>query len=606
MKSRQTHGDASPQAGDERADSATANDRRRRGRRKEDIDASYLSRLIELGIALSAETNHDRLTEKILVEAKEFTKADGGTLYLVGDDGQSLHFKILRNDTLNTVLGGTTGRPVPFPPLRLYNAETGAPNHNNVATHVALTGRSINIEDAYTAEGFDFSGTKRFDEGTGYRSKSFLTLPLKTVTGEVIGVLQLINAQDGRGTVIPFAPNIQPMVEALASQAAVAIDNQRLLQAQRDLLDSFIKVLARAIDAKSPYTGGHCERVPILAKMLAQAACNQTEGPFADYGLDDEEWYELHLAAWLHDCGKVTTPEYVVDKATKLETIYDRIHEVRTRFEVLRRDAEIDMLRRQLAGEDKAVTEAAFAARVQELEEQFAFVADANIGGEFMAPDKIDRLQVIGAQTWVRYFDRSLGLSWEEANRLKDDPPAPVPAVEPLLQDRGDHRVGVYNRGEVYNLSVQRGTLTAEERKVINDHIVVTQEMLKQLPFPKNLKKVPQIAGNHHEKIDGTGYPNRLTGDQMGTLEKIMAIADVFEALTAADRPYKTPKTISECVKILSFMRKDKHVDSDLFDLFLTSGVYREYAEQYLRPDQVDEVNIAAFLSQPVAAGVPG
>ncbi|GAB3122202.1 HD family phosphohydrolase [Novispirillum itersonii] len=606
MTSRQTHGDTSPQAGDGKADSATANDRRRGGRRKEDIDASYLARLIDLGIALSAETNHDRLTEKILVEAKEFTKADGGTLYLVGDDGQSLHFKILRNDTLNTVLGGTTGRPVPFPPLRLFNAETGAPNHNNVATHVALTGRSINIEDAYTAEGFDFSGTKRFDEGTGYRSKSFLTLPLKTVTGEVIGVLQLINAQDGHGGVIPFAPNIQPMVEALASQAAVAIDNQRLLQAQRDLLDSFIKVLARAIDAKSPYTGGHCERVPILAKMLAQAACNQTEGPFAAYALDDEEWYELHLAAWLHDCGKVTTPEYVVDKATKLETIYDRIHEVRTRFEVLRRDAEIDMLRRQLAGEDKAATEAAFAARVGELEEQFAFVAETNIGGEFMAPDKIDRLQVIGAQTWTRYFDRSLGLSWEESTRLKTDPPAPAPAVERLLQDRGDHQVGIYNRGEVYNLSVQRGTLTAEERKVINDHIVVTQEMLKQLPFPKSLKKVPQIAGNHHEKIDGTGYPNGLTGDQMGTLEKIMAIADVFEALTAADRPYKTPKTISECVKILSFMRKDKHVDSDLFDLFLSSGVYREYAEQYLRPEQVDEVNIAAYLSRPVSAGVAG
>lgn len=606
MKSRQTHEGAPPQASDAKADSGSVNDRRRRGRRKEDIDASYLARLIDLGIALSAETNHDRLTEKILVEAKEFTHADGGTLYLVADDGQSLHFKILRNDTLNTAMGGTTGKPVPFPPLRLYNAETGEPNHNNVATHVALTGRSINIEDAYTAEGFDFSGTKRFDQGTGYRSRSFLTLPLKNVAGEVIGVLQLINAQDDDGEVIPFASHIQPMVEALASQAAVAIDNQRLLQAQRDLLDSFIKVLARAIDAKSPYTGGHCERVPILAKMLAQAACDQTEGPFAGYTLNDEEWYELHLAAWLHDCGKVTTPEYVVDKATKLETIYDRIHEVRTRFEVLRRDAEIEMLRRQLAGEDKAATEAAFAARVAELEQQFAFVAEANIGGEFMAPDKIDRLQVIGAQTWTRYFDRSLGLSWEEATRLKDDPPAPAPAVEPLLQDRGDHRVGIYNRGELYNLSVQRGTLTAEERKIINDHIVVTQEMLKQLPFPKSLKRVPQIAGNHHEKIDGTGYPNGLTGDQMGTQEKIMAIADVFEALTAADRPYKTPKTISECVKILGFMRKDKHVDSDLFDLFLTSGVYRDYAEQYLRPDQVDEVNIAAYLSRPAPAETAG
>lgn len=566
------------------------------------VASADLQRLIEVGIALSAERNHDRLTELILLEAKAFANADGGTLYLVSDDGRSLAFKILRNDTLKTAMGGTTGTAIPFPALPLYNPQTGEPNHNNVATHVALNGQSINIEDAYTAQGFDFSGTKKFDAGTGYRSKSFLTIPLKNTHGEVIGVLQLINAQNDSGEVIAFSSTVQPLVEALASQAAVAIDNQRLLQAQRDLMDSFIKVLARAIDAKSPYTGGHCERVPVIAKMLAKAACEQTEGPFADYQLSEDDWYELHLAAWLHDCGKVTTPEYVVDKATKLETIYDRIHEVRTRFEVMRRDAEIAMLRRQLAGEDAALCEQAFAEQVAALEADFAFIAESNIGGEFMAPDKVERCKQIAERTWTRYFDRTLGLSWEETQRLQAAPPPPAPAVEKLLEDRAEHIVGVYNRGELYNMCIQRGTLTNEERKVINDHIVLTQEMLRQLPFPKSLKRIPAIAGNHHEKIDGTGYPHGLTGDQMTVSDKIMAIADVFEALTAADRPYKTPKKVSECVKILNFMKKDRHIDADLFELFLTSGVHDEYAQSFLRPDQCDTVDVGQYVApRPVA-----
>ncbi|MGC2854938.1 GAF and HD-GYP domain-containing protein [Novispirillum sp. DQ9] len=579
------------------ASNEPASERRHRGRRADDTGAAHLHKLIELGIALSAERNHDRLTERILLEAKSLTNADGGTLYLVGEDRRTLHFKILRNDTLNTAMGGTTGVVIPFPPLALYNAETGAPNHNNVATHVALSGESINIADAYEAAGFDFSGTKKFDAGTGYRSKSFLTIPLKNYTGEVIGVLQLINAQDDDGTVIAFSAAMQPLVEALASQAAVAIDNQQLIHAQRVLMEAIVEVLAGAIDAKSPYTGGHCQRVPELAMMLARAASNSNEGPFADYTLSEEDAYELRLGALLHDCGKVTTPEYVVDKATKLETIYDRIHEVRTRFEVLRRDAEIAMLKAKLDGADPAEAEAAFNARCAELEADFAFVAECNIGGEFMAPDKIARIKAIAEQTWTRHFDRTLGLSWEEANRLKDDPPPPAPATEHLLADRLDHKVGVYERGEILNLCIQRGTLTDAERKVINDHIVLTQQMLERLPFPKQLKRIPAIAGNHHEKINGTGYPRGLTGEQMGISEKIMAIADVFEALSAADRPYKTPKKVSECVKILSFMKKDAHVDPDLFELFLTSGVYRDYAQACLRPDQIDEVDITPYLS---------
>ncbi len=560
-----------------------------------------LEKLIELGIALSAERNHDRLMERILLEAKDLTNADGGTLYLRTDD-DTLRFTILRNDTLNTAMGGTTGVTIPFPPLPLFNPQTGQPNHNNVATHVALTGTSINIEDAYEAEGFDFSGTKKFDAGTGYRSKSFLTIPLKNYSGLVIGVLQLINARSDDGMVLSFSAEVQPLVEALASQAAVAIDNQQLIAAQKQLLDSVIKVIAEAIDSKSPYTGGHCARVPKLAIMLADAACAEQDGPFADYNLDEDEKYELYLGAWLHDCGKVTTPEYVVDKATKLETIYDRIHEVRTRFEVLRRDAEIAMWKGIAEGGDAAALRAEFDAACAALDADWRFIAECNIGGEFMSDDRKARVGEIAGRTFVRHFDRSLGLSWEEAQRLAEAPPPPPPAVEPLLADRPDHRVGVYNRGEIYNLCIGRGTLTDEERKVINDHIVVTQEMLKKLPFPKHLKRVPDIAGNHHEKMDGTGYPRRLKGEDMGVSERIMGIADIFEALTAADRPYKTPKRLSECVKILNFMRKDNHIDGPLFELFLRSGVYRRYAEECLREDQIDDVDLSQYLTRKDAA----
>ncbi|SDG51551.1 HD family phosphohydrolase [Roseospirillum parvum] len=570
--------------------------RYRRGRRLEDQKSSRLHRLIELGIALSAERDHDRLLERILLEAKDLANSDGGTLYLVTED-RKLAFAILRNDTLNTAMGGTTGVAIPLPPVNLYNPETGQPNYNNVASSCALGGKTISIDDAYTAEGYDFSGTKKFDQGTGYRSKSFLNVPMKNYQGEVIAVLQLINARDDDGRVVPFDIGLQPIIEALASQAAVAIDNQQLISAQRDLLDSMIKVIARAIDAKSPYTGGHCERVPVIAKMLAEAGCAEDSGPFADYQLNDDQWYELHLAAWLHDCGKVTTPEYVVDKATKLETIWDRIHEVRTRFEVLRRDAEIAYLKARLAGGDEASLGEAYAARCAELEEQFAFIAEANIGGEFMAPEKISRLREIGAQTFMRTFDRTLGVSWAERQRLADKPPPPAPAEERLLEDRPDHLKDIYNLGELYNLSIQRGTLTEEERKVINDHIVITQEMLDQLPFPRHLKRVPVIAGNHHEKMDGSGYPRGLKGAEMGVSERIMAVADIFEALTAADRPYKQPKKLSEAIRILSFMKKDNHIDGDIFELFLRSGAYKAYAERFLRPEQIDEVDISSYLA---------
>jgi HD-GYP domain-containing protein (c-di-GMP phosphodiesterase class II) len=580
-------------------------------------------RLIELGIALSAERNHARLLEKILLGAKELTHADGGTLYLVSEDGAELRFVIMRNDTMNIALGGTTGASIPFAPVGL-RGDDGRPNYKNVVAAAACTGQTINLADAYNAPGFDFSGPRAFDERTGYRSQSFLTVPLKNHDAEVVGVLQLINARTADGRTVPFAADILPLVEALASQAAVALDNQMLIDAQKNLFRAVLRVFASAIDAKSPYTGGHCHRVPELTNMLARAADAARDGPLASFRLTEEEWYELEVAGGLHDCGKVTTREFVVDKATKLETIYNRIHEIRTRFEVVKRDAEIAYLRGVLEGGDEAALRRARDARFAELDDDFAFVAECNIGSEFMAPEKIARLQRIAAVTWQRTLDDRLGLSWEESARYPQQRQA-LPSDERLLADQPYHvmehdtvplgldnpwgfilkpPVHKANLGEIYNLSIRRGTLTEEERYHINDHIVQTIVMLEALPFPKTLRRVPEWAGGHHEKMDGTGYPRGLKRSQMSVPARIMMIADIFEALTARDRPYKARKKLSECIDIMARMSRDRHIDPDLFELFLLSGVYREYADIFLLPEQIDDIDLGQYLGscRPVEA----
>lgn len=579
-------------------------------------------KLLDIGLTLSTEHDSTRLMENILNEAKDMCHADGGTLYLMSDDDKRLRFEIMKNDSLKIYNGGKSGNPITLPPVELYNGETGQENRHNVASYCALSKQTINIKDAYQHDGFDFTGTKKFDEATGYRSQSFLTVPLYNNEGRVIAVLQLLNAQNPKsGEVIPFDEELQPFVEALASQAAIALDNQLLVEAQRQLLVSFIELIAGAIDAKSAYTGGHCQRVPMLTDMLAQAAIDQKSGPFARFDMNVDEQYELHIAGLLHDCGKVTTPEYIVDKATKLETIYDRIHEVRMRFEVLKRDAEIDYLKALHSGGDAEQLKAEFDQRIQQLDDDFAFVAECNVGGEFMAPERMERLDEIAKETWTRTLSDRAGIGHVEKTRKEQCGPEPdLPVVESLLADKADHVIertetsifeadnpygfnmtppeDLYNLGELYNLKVKAGTLTNEDRFKINDHIVQTIIMLDQLPFPRPLRKVPEFAGGHHEKMDGTGYPRGLSADQMSLPARMMAIADVFEALTAADRPYKLPKTLSQSVKIMSFMVKDQHLDGELFELFLTSGVYKDYADKFLRPDQIDTVDIDQYISK--------
>lgn len=522
-----------------------------------------LERLNAIGVALSAERDHNRLLEMILLGAKEITNADGGTLYTVTED-QHLKFEIMHTQTLGIAMGGTTGKDIPFAPLPLY-LENGTPNLNMVAAYAVLNERTVNIEDAYQAEGFDFSGTRKFDQSTGYRSQSFLTIPMKNHENEIIGVLQLINAVDPQTKdIIAFSRENQQLVESLASQAAVALTNHNLIEGLKSLFEAFIELIADAIDEKSPYTGGHCQRVPELTMMLADAACRAQTGPLKGFSLSEKEVYELRIAAWLHDCGKVTTPEYVMDKPTKLATIFDRILLVDQRFELLKKQAECDMLRKQLemakAGQipDVNKLEIQLNAFKRQLDDDRDFLRTANIGGEFMTPEHQQRVRDIAAYS---------------------------------LMDGKEKSINFLSENEVYNLNIERGTLTTEERRIINNHIVVTINMLESLPYPKDLKRVPEYAGGHHERMDGKGYPRGLTRQQMSIPARIMGIADIFEALTSRDRPYKKAKMLSESLNILGKMKLDNHIDPDLFDIFIREKIYLRYAELYLEPEQIDHVD---------------
>ena len=415
----------------------------------------------------------------------------------------------------------------------------------------------------------------------------------------------------------PIETNIIELIELSDSQLAMSGSIQEYQLQQEALLDAFIMLIADSIDAKSAYTGAHCKKVPIIATMLAKEADGTDAIPFKEFHFkNSDEWEAFERAAWLHDCGKITTPEYVVDKATKLETIYNRIHEIRTRFEVLWRDVEIDYYERLIKGEDKEALTAWKRQEQQALLNDFAFIATCNLGGEYMEEEKVARLRSIAKRTWLRHFNNRLGLAEEELLRYGMDEPT-LPAKEYLLHDGKEHLIErtdfneeayrkkgfkmkvpeyLYNRGELYNLSVQKGTLTEEERFKINEHIIMTIKMLEQLPFPENMKEIPKIAGEHHEAMDGTGYPRCLGKEELSIPSRILAIADIFEALTASDRPYKKAKTLSEALKIMYFMKKEQHIDADLFDLFVSSGIYLEYAKTYLAKEQIDNVDTASLL----------
>ena len=527
----------------------------------------HIKKLIRIGIALSVEKDINKLLEMIVDETRDLTHADAGTLYILDRDQQCLTFQIMQNDTMEARLGGTSGEAIELPPIPLYS-ENGEPNHSNVASYVALTGKAVNIPDVYEAEGFDFTGPRNYDASTGYRSKSMLVMALQNHENEIIGVLQLLNAQDpDSGDVVAFSDEYVDLVASLASQAAVALTNTQLIQDMTDLFYSFIKGIATAIDEKSSYTGGHINRVVFITMLIAEKINISKEGHFKDFSFSEDEMEELMLAAWMHDVGKITTPEYVVDKATKLQTIFDRLELIEARFQVIEKSIENDMLKQKIMllqespGADKAaMAEIEKTAQncINILKEDFDVIRSANTPGEFMDEEKIDKVKAIANKTYVQ-----------------DNEERPYLTLD-----------------EVHNLSISKGTLTSDERRVIENHASMTLKILNELTFPQKFSRVPEFAAGHHEKLDGSGYPQQLTEKELAIQTRILVVADIFEALTAKDRPYKKPMKLSQAVKILGFMVKDRHIDSEIFNLVLESDILKEYATKHMDPAQVDDLEI--------------
>ncbi|MDP8205988.1 MAG: HD domain-containing phosphohydrolase [Candidatus Electryonea clarkiae] len=523
--------------------------------------AQNLTEMTAIGRALSAQRDSAVIFEMILKQARRFTNADGGTLYLIHDNQKELIFNVLHNDTLNSYMGGTSGNPVTLPNVPLID-DDGNPNHSNVSAYVATTGEIVNIPDVYEAEGFNFEGAKKFDAALNYRSMSMLVVPMRDHENEIIGVLQLINAKERLSKeTIPFLPETVDMTAALASQAAVVITQQRLIRELKILFESFIKAIATAIDQKSKYTGGHIERVAELTMSIANKINNTNDGLFADVQFSDDELDELRIAAWMHDTGKITTPEHVVDKSNKLETVFDRVELVKTRWQAIRLSrkleaerAKIKLLEAKCSADELKAIEEECNKDISVMDEDIDFLMVTNKGGEFLGDDKVERINNLAEKQYSENGDKHNYLS----------------------------------ENEVYNLSIRKGTLTNEERNKMNDHATMTIKILDTLPWPKKLQNVPAIAGAHHEKLDGTGYPNGLKEEDIGLGARIMAVADIFEALSASDRPYKKPMPLSQAIKILGFMVKDHHIDGDVVDLFVQSGLCFEYADKFLKKDQID------------------
>jgi len=563
-----------------------------------------LASFFEITASLSAETRFDPLLQRVLFETVKIGQAQAGLIFLCESEGTRL-------EPHGLTIDGQQQDPAAFSiPALILESPQGP------AWLQELTNRDSLVITLGFEQAADLQPVML---ALACPSAHLIGIRLRNRHNETVGVLVLMLVDSGQEADLEkLRPDRIAFIQAISGAAALCIDSQRLQNKQKQLLDSFIQLLAGAIDAKSPYTGGHCQRVPALTLMLAEAAAASQQPAFAAYQPNDNEWEALHIASWLHDCGKVTTPEYVVDKATKLETLNDRIHEIRTRFEVLKRDAWINYWQGLAQNGDESSLAAARDAELAQLDADFAFVAHCNIGAEAMGEADLQRLREIAERTWSRTLDDRLGVSWEEKKRQERGPAQTLPVLEPLLADKPEHLlerhenelIGAdnpwgfkldapphkYNRGELYNLSITRGTLTREERYVINHHMVQTILMLKHLPFPEHLQNIAEIAGGHHEKMDGTGYPMQLKREQMSLPARMMAIADIFEALTAADRPYKKGKTLSEALGIMAMMCRDAHIDPELFGLFLEAQVYRHYAERFLEPQQIDTVDPQSLM----------
>ena len=517
-----------------------------------------LKKLIDIGIALSKEKNINILLEMILNEARIISNSDGGTVYLLSKDDKKLNFEIMQTESLGIKFGGSS---IPVPesiyPVKLYN-DDGTKNLNNVSAVCALTGKTINIKNAYDNDEYDFSGVKGFDEKHNYHSKSFLNVPLKNHKDKVIGVLQLLNAQK-KDEIVSFSEELVDLVEALSSQASVALTNQLLINEQKKLFRSFIKLVVDALDNKDPVTGGHCNRVPLISMMIAGYINSDVDDMYKDFSFSDDEMDELYVAAWLHDFGKVATPDHIMNKSTKLQGLYDKIDQVQLRFEILKRDIIIDMYEKHSGELDKTT----IYNKLNKVKDDFIFLEKSNLGGEYMSKELQDKVYEIAE------------------NKITIDN-----ELLPILSDK-----------EVDFLTISRGTLSEEDRQIMENHVSLSYELLDKLPYPEHLKQVPFYAGCHHEKLNGEGYPNGYKEEQLPLQARIIAIADVFEGLTAPDRPYKKPYKLSKALKILKFMVNDGEIDPNLFRLLITKKLYLKYAHENLDSEQIDVIDEKELLS---------
>ena len=519
----------------------------------------------QIGMALSAEKDTNKLLEMIVQSARELSRADAGTLYIYDEEEKCLRFEILQNDSLNLKIGGTSGQKATLPHVPLYLE--GKPNYSNVSSFVALTEQTINIENVYEVERFDFSGPKNYDKETGYHSKSMLVVPMKDHENRIIGVLQLLNALDQKsGNPIAFSDENVDLIASLASQAAVALTKTKLIHDLDALLNAFIKIIATAIDEKSPYTGGHINRVVELTNLIAEKINESEKGPFKDIRFSPDELAELRMAAWMHDVGKIVTPEHVVDKATKLSCVFDRIELVRLRFGLIEKLKELDLLKMELDLFKEGKKDRGFFESLQQdleneknkLQEDLDFLIGINATGDFLGNDKFERIKLMGGKQFI--------LNGQKFPYLTPD--------------------------EIENLTIRKGTLTEAERLIIEDHARITSKLLSQLPFPKKLAGVPRYAGEHHEKLDGSGYHRKIEGKDLSIQSRIIAFADIFEALTAKDRPYRKPMKLSQAIKIMTFMKKDRHIDGEIFDLFIKENLVLTYAEKEMSSEQIDQFNL--------------
>jgi HD-GYP domain-containing protein (c-di-GMP phosphodiesterase class II) len=563
------------------------------------IMKNTIQKFLDISSLLSEEKDFEKLMHHILSETAESTKVPAAILYLLSTDEKSLSVGAiyLRDGSAVSIQGA--------PQVSLEKESETFPILNIIKQNKTSVIRTPS--KAFSKE-INFFGPEM--------EKQFpylIVIPIKNQDKDLIGCLCLFETQD-----ISKNTSRLTFVENLSGTTSVAIQNHRTLEQQKNLFNSLIKSIAKAIDNKSFSKNEHCARVPELAMMLANAVYEQETGPLSNFNYGSDEKEALFIASHLHDIGKIIVPEHVVQKETRLELLYDRLNEIRLRFEIIKRDLKISYYKKLNGGASKELLDRELEKEYRIIDEDFQFIANCNEGKEEMNPENLEKIKKIGMRTWEKTLDDTIGLSYsDKMKKVKKKNPNPL--IENLLSDKPDHLIEreeediiapenpwnfkieapqyKYNQGEIYNLSLDKGILTPEEKYIINSHMIHTIKILEELPFPKNLKSVPEIAGGHHEKMDGSGFPKKLTKDELSILSRIMGIVDIFETLTSVHKPNKKGRTLSESIKIMDRMRKDDLIDPDIFEVFLTSGSYLEYAKKFLEPYQIDEVDISRYLS---------